>query len=183
MHVEKKFCDQDIENIKNISYFIFHISKGQGVAHNLHNYNLEDDQRAVTKQKGREHTTRNIAERPTAEMKTIGKTWSEVERENSGLGFMWQKDTKRMWCVYKIISTHFLIRISRRVHLVVSSLFLPFLLVDSPTPWHTAMSLRLRSGHQTRGSAKIRQRETCLKLCWIILNFSMLALTARNVPR
>ena len=116
-------------------------------------------------------------------MKTIGKTWSEVERENSGLGFMWQKDTKRMWCVYKINSTHFLIRICRRVHLAVSSLFLPFLIVDSPTPWHKAMLLRLQSGHQTRDSAKSRRRETCLKLCWIILNFSMLALTARNVPR
>ena len=100
-------------------------------------------------------------------MKTIGKTWNKVERQNSGLGLMWQKDTKRMWCVYKIISTHFLIRISRRFHLAVSSLFLPFLIVDSPTPWHTAMLLRLRSGHQTRGSAKSRRRETCLKLCWI----------------
>ena len=45
------------------------------------------------------------------------------------------------------------------------------------------MLLRLRSGHQTRDSAKSRRRETCLKLCWIILNFSVLALTARNVPR
>ena len=96
---------------------------------------------------------------------------------------MLQIDTKRMWRVYKITSTHFLNRISRRVHLAVSSLFLPFLLVDSPTPWHTAMLLRLWSGHQTRGSAKIRRRETCLKFCWIIVNFPMLALRARNVPR
>ena len=78
--------------------------------------------------------------------------------------------------MYKINSTHLLIRISRRVHLTVSSLYPPFLLVDSPTPLHTAMLLRLRSGHQTRGSAKIRWRETFLKAL-----FQMLLFRARDV--
>ena len=70
------------------------------------------------------------------------------------------KHKEDMTCVQNKFKTHFLIRISRRVHLAVSSLYLPFLLVDSPTPLHTAMLLRLRSGDQTLGSAKSRRRET-----------------------